>query len=349
MKAAVIEEFNAPLAITQMPEPTVPSDGAIIEVAACGVCRSDWHGWRGTNPLVKPPHIPGHELAGDVIEVGKDCKRIRVGDRVTAPVILGCGHCQACRIGESTICDDQYVIGFSGWGAFAERVAVPYADANLVAIPEGISNEVAAALGCRTTTAFRAIVDRAQLRPGEILAVHGCGGVGLSAVAIGAALGATVVAVDIKDQKLQLAKSIGASHVINAGEVDNVAEAIRDLTSGGAHVALEALGFTETFHNSLRCLRKMGRHVQIGQPLASHANPEIPLLETIYYRQLTMMGSRGLPSTRFPALFELINSGRLDIESIITDRIDLESASSVLYKMNDHEDVGISLINRIES
>jgi alcohol dehydrogenase len=146
-----------------------------------------------------------------------------------------------------------------------------------------------------------------------------------------------------------IAKSIGASHVINAAEVDDVAEAIRDLTSGGAHVALEALGFTETFHNSLRCLRKMGRHVQIGQPLGSHANPGIPLLETIYYRQLTMMGSRGLPSTRFPALFEMINSGRLDIESIITNRIDLETASSVFYKMNDHEDVGISLINKIKS
>lgn len=160
-------------------------------------------------------------------------------------------------------------------------------------------------------------------------------------------VGARVIAVDIKDRKLQLAKSIGASEVINAADVDDVAGTIRDLTSGGAHVALEALGFTETFHNSLRCLRKLGRHVQVGQPLESHENPEIPLLETVYYRQLTIMGTRGLPSKRFPALFEMINSGRLDIKSIITDRIDLESASSVFFKMNDHEDVGISLINRM--
>lgn len=347
MRAAVIEQYNAPLSILDVPDPDVPADGAVIEVAACGVCRSDWHGWRGTNHLVKPGHIPGHELAGTVVATGPDCKSFTVGERVTAPVIFGCGQCASCRVGEQTICDDQYVIGFTGNGAFAERVAVPYADANLVRIPEGVTNEVAAALGCRTTTAFRAIVDRAQLRPGETLAVHGCGGVGLSAVAIATALGARVIAVDIKDEKLALAKSIGATDTVNAAKVNDVAGAIRDLSDGGAHVALEALGFTETFHNALRCLRKLGRHVQIGQPLAAHSNPVIPLLETIYYRQLTLMGSRGLPSTRFPALFEMIAAGRLDITPIITGRIRLEDASAVFEKMNEHEDVGISLIDRI--
>lgn len=346
MKAAIIETFDAPLTIADVAEPEVPDDGVLIDVKACGVCRSDWHGWKGTNTVITLPHVPGHELAGVITEVGPNCRTLKVGDRVTVPVILGCGHCATCRDGDLTICDDQYVVGFSGWGAFAQRIAIPMADVNVLRLPDSISDEVAAALGCRTTTSFAAVVDKAQVKPGEFLAVHGCGGVGLSAIMIGAAMGASVVAVDIIDEKLELAKSIGATHVVNATKTNDVGAAIRDLTHGGAHVSIEALGRTETFHNSLRCLRKMGRHVQIGQPLDEHATPDIPLLETVYYRQLVIMGSRGLPALRFPALFEMISSGRLDITKLIQTRIPLEGASDALRLMDNHEDVGITLIDQ---
>lgn len=347
MKAALLDAFESPLNVTTVDDPVVPDDGVVVRVKACGVCRSDWHGWKGTNPLIKRPHIPGHEFAGDVVAVGRDCHQIKVGDRVTAPVIMGCGQCHTCRRGELTICDSQHVIGFTGWGAFAELVAVPFADANVVKLPSSVSYEVAAALGCRTTTAFAAVVDRAQIRAGETLAVHGCGGVGLSAVLIGAAVGATVIAVDVIDEKLELAKQAGATFVINASKVDSVADSIIELSSGGANVSIEALGITETFHNSLRCLAKLGRHVQIGQPLDDHANPPIPLLETIYYKQLCVMGSRGLSAHRFAALFELISSGRIDMERLIKNRINLEGASDVFYQMNNHEDVGMTVIDRI--
>ena len=346
MKAAVIEDFGQPLAIQDVAEPEVSRDGVVIEVRACGVCRSDWHGWKGANKVVNLPHVPGHELAGVVLEAGPDCRRFKAGDRVTVPVILGCGRCHHCRAGNLTVCDDQYVVGFSGWGAFAERVAIPLADANVLRLPEALPDEVAAALGCRTTTAFSAVVDKARVKPGEALAVHGCGGVGLSAVMIGAALGATVVAVDIVEEKLELARQIGATHTVNAARTNDVGEAIRDLTGGGAQASIEALGRTETFHNSLRCLAKLGRHVQIGQPLDEHANPPIPLLETVYYRQLVIMGSRGLSALRFPALFEMIAAGRLNIEKLIKNRIALEGATAVLQQMDRHEDVGISLIER---
>ena len=346
MKAALITEFSRPLNITQVAEPETPRDGVLIDVQACGVCRSDWHGWKGTNHVIRLPHVPGHELAGVVVDVGPDCRRFRTGDRVTVPVILGCGECACCRAGNLTICDDQYVVGFNGWGAFAERVAIPLADANVLKLPDAISDEVAAALGCRTTTSFSAVVDKAAVKPGEALAIHGCGGVGLSAIMIGAAMGATVIAVDIIDEKLELAKQVGATHAINAAKTNDVGEAIRDLTGGGADASIEALGITETFHNSLRCLRKLGRHVQIGQPLDQHANPDIPLLETVYYRQLVIMGSRGLPALRFPALFEMISAGRLNIERLIKTRIALEDAGAALAKMDNHEDVGITLINR---
>ena len=346
MKAALITEFSEPLEISDVAEPPTPADGVLIDVKACGVCRSDWHGWKGTNHVITLPHVPGHELAGIVVDVGPDCRNFSKGDRVTVPVILGCGHCACCRAGNLTICDDQYVVGFSGWGAFAERVAIPLADANVLKLPDSISDEVAAALGCRTTTSFSAVVDKAKVKPGEKLAVHGCGGVGLSAIMIGAAVGATVVAVDIIDEKLELAKQVGATHVINAARTNDVGEAIRDITGGGADASIEALGVTQTLHNSLRCLAKLGRHVQIGQPLDEHANPPVPLLETVYYRQLVIMGSRGLPALRFPALFEMISSGRLDIARLIKTRIKLEEAGAVLAKMDHHEDVGITLIDR---
>ena len=209
MKAALLEQYKSPLKICQLPDPETPDDGVIVEVKACGVCRSDWHGWKGTDPDIVLPHVPGHELAGDIVAVGPEVKNFHIGDRVTVPVILGCGHCPTCRTGELTICDTQYVVGFTGWGAFAELAAVPYADANLVKLPDEMPYEVAAALGCRVTTAFRGVVDRGKLQSGETIAVHGCGGIGLSAVMISAAMGASVIAVDVVEEKLQLAKSLG--------------------------------------------------------------------------------------------------------------------------------------------
>jgi alcohol dehydrogenase len=346
VKAALLEKFRSPLNICELPEPEAPPGGVVVDVRACGVCRSDWHGWTGTDPDIELPHIPGHELAGVVIEVDPLCRNFRVGDRVTVPVILGCGYCPTCRQGELTICDEQFVVGFTGWGAFAERVAVPYADANVVRLPDDMPFDTAAALGCRMTTAFRGVVDRAGLKPGEVLAIQGCGGIGLSAVMIGAAMGAEVVAVDIIDEKLELARSLGANLTINAAQSDRVGEEIRELTGGGAHVSIDALGITETFHNGLRSLRKLGRHVQIGQPLEVHAEPPIPLLETIYSRQISLMGSRGLPAHRFSALFEMISSGHIDPARMIGSRISLEEAGGIFELMDEFADVGVTLIDR---
>jgi alcohol dehydrogenase len=346
MRAAIFETFHQPLAVKDVRDPVCPRDGAIVRVMACGVCRSDHHAWVGLDPDVTSPHVPGHEFAGTIVETGPDCRRFRKGDRVTAPFILACGACPDCRGGDPTVCNHQYVVGFSGWGAFAELLAVQHADFNLVALPDAMDFAVAAGMGCRVTTAFRALADRARLQPGEWLAVHGCGGVGLAAVMIGAAMGAQVVAIDINGEALAMARSLGATAVVDAAQHD-VAQAVRETTSGGAHVSIDGLGITDTFHASIRSLRKLGRHVQIGMPLGRHALPPLPLLELVYSRQITIMETRGIAASRFTALLAMVASGRIDPARLITRRIALHEAGAALAAMDGYTGSGITVIDRI--
>ena len=348
MKAALMTEFRGTLHLTDLPDPACPHDGAVVRILACGVCRSDHHAWGGADPDVALPHVMGHEFAGEIIETGPECHAFHVGDRVTAPFVLGCGTCADCRSGEPTICDQQQVIGFNLPGAFAEMIAVPRADFNLVHLPQGMDPAAAAGMGCRVTTAFRGVVDRARLQPGEWLAVHGCGGVGLSAVMIGAALGARVLAVDINAGALELARDMGADATLNATEQADVGMAVRDMTGGGAHVSVEGLGRTATFHNSLRGLRKMGRHVQIGMPLGPDATPELPLLELVYSRQITLHGTRGMGAHRFDALFGMVAAGRLDPARLVTKRIALSEVHAALCAMDGPgQHPGVTVIDRM--
>lgn len=349
MKAAVFEAYRGPLEIRTVPDPDCPADGVVLKVEACGVCRSDHHGWSGVDPDVALPHVPGHEFAGTVIAVGPGCRMFRLGDRVTAPFILACGDCPDCRAGEPTICNHQHVVGFSGWGAFAEMLAVPRADFNLVKLPDSLGFAEAAAMGCRLTTAFRGLVDRAALQPGEWLAIHGCGGVGLSAVMIAQAMGAQVVAIDINDEALAKAKELGANVTLNPSAVGDTALAVREITGGGAHVAIDGLGITATIHNSVRSLRKLGRHVQIGQPLGKHASPPMPLLETVYARQISILGTRGIAASRFSALLGMIAAGRLDPARMITRRIGLSEAGAALMAMDGYTGVGVTVIDRLQA
>ncbi|MBE7213189.1 MAG: alcohol dehydrogenase catalytic domain-containing protein, partial [Gluconacetobacter diazotrophicus] len=242
MKAVWYEAFGGPLRVASVADPAPEPHGVVVEVKASGVCRSDWHGWMGHDASIRLPHVPGHELAGVVCAVGKDVARWKVGDRVTAPFVLGCGSCAECRAGQQQVCEDQLQPGFTHWGSFAEYVSLPRADGNLVALPDTLDFTTAASLGCRFATSFRAVVDQGRVTAGEWVAVHGCGGVGLSAIMIASALGANVVAVDITDDKLRLARALGAAAVVNAAETADVAAVVVELTGGGAHVSLDALG-----------------------------------------------------------------------------------------------------------
>jgi alcohol dehydrogenase len=342
MKAVLFREFGGSLDYVEVPDPTPTRIGVVIKVAASGICRSDWHGWMGHDADIRLPHVPGHELAGVIEAVGADVTCFRVGDRVTVPFVSGCGRCEQCARGQQQICSAQFQPGFTAWGSFAEFVAIDYADINLVRVPESLDLVVAASLGCRFATSFRAIVDQAKVQPGEWVAVHGCGGVGLSAVMIAHAMGGRVIAIDIDQTKLDLARRLGAEVGVLAG--DDVRAAIVEHTKGGARVSMDALGSRATCYNSIACLRPQGRHVQVGLMLGAHADPPVPM-GLVIAKELQLMGSHGMQAHRYGAMLDLILTGRLQPSRLIDRTIPLTAAPAVLAAMDSFRSAGITVID----
>jgi alcohol dehydrogenase len=344
MKAAIFEQFGQPFQIQNVPDPTPNNHGVVIRVMATGVCRSDWHGWMGHDADVVPPHVPGHELAGVIEASGKDVSRWKVGDRVTLPFVCACGGCPQCRSGNHQVCDHQTQPGFTHWGSFAEFVAVDHADVNLVMLPRRMDFVTAASLGCRFVTSFRAVVDQGRVSAGQWVAVHGCGGVGLSAIMIAEALGANVVGIDISKDKLALAQSLGAAVTINASETDNLPEAIREITGGGAHVSIDALGNPTTCHNSVSCLRKRGRHIQVGLLLGDHCNTALPM-DKVVANELEIYGSHGIQAYRYDGLLEMMAAGKLAPEKLVGQTVSLEQGMKELEAMDQFRGIGITVID----
>jgi len=342
MRAARLSAWRAALEIVAAPDPAPPRGGVVLRVLACGICRSDWHVWTGADPDVRLPHIPGHEFCGEVAAVGADVRRWRPGDRVVAPFILACGACADCAAGRQTACAGQVLPGFTADGAFAEHVAVAHADTNLAALPDRLDPAVAAAMGCRVTTAWQALTGRAALAPGEWLAVWGAGGVGLSALMLARAMGARVAMVDVVPEKLTHARAQGAEAVVNAADGDPVA-AIREVTGGGAHVALEALGIAETTANALRSLRRFGRMVQVGMPAGPHAAMTLPW-DAVYSGQLAVYGTRGMAAHRFAELFSLIEGRGLDLSPLVARRVGLSDVTAELARFDGPAPPGVAVV-----
>lgn len=346
MKAVFYQAFRTPPTIHDLPDPSPKDGGVVIRVKATGLCRSDWHGWMGHDPDVTLPHVPGHELAGVIEAVGSDVTRWRAGDRVTLPFVCGCGSCPQCLSGNQQVCDHQFQPGFTHWGSFAEYVAVDYADLNLVRLPEDMDFVTAASLGCRFITSFRAVVDQGKVTAGQWVAVHGCGGVGLSAIMLANALGAFVVAVDITGEKLEFARSVGAAATVNAREVADVVEAVRNLTQGGAHLSIDALGSPQTCFNSVANLRKRGKHVQVGLMVGDHAHPSVPM-DRVVAHELEILGSHGMQAHRYPVVLNMIRAGKLHPEKLIGKTISLQQAPEELMQMDNFSGTGVTVIDRI--
>ena len=344
MRALVFDKFQGKLRIQEVRDPTPKPDGVVVKVAATGLCRSDWHGWMGHDPNITLPHVPGHELAGIIAEVGKDVQHFQVGDRVTVPFVCGCGNCRQCNSGNHQVCDHQSQPGFTHWGSFAEYVALDHADINLVKLPEEIEAVTAASLGCRFITSFRALVHQGKVSKGQYVAVHGCGGVGLSAIMIAKALGAQIVAIDIHQKQLDLAKSLGAFATINAAESLDVIQEIKDSTDGGVHLSIDALGSAITCFNSISNLRKRGKHIQVGLMTGNHINPKIPM-DLVIANELEIIGSHGMQAYKYPEIFGMIREGKLHPEKLVTRTITLQEAVIALPSMNTFNTSGISVIN----
>lgn len=343
MRAVVFERFGEPAEVREVPDPAPAEHGVVVRVAATGLCRSDWHGWQGHDPDITLPHVPGHELAGVVEAVGARVTGWRPGDRVTVPFVCACGTCAACAAGDQQVCERQTQPGFTHWGSFAEYVALDHADVNLVAVPEEMSFATAASLGCRFATAFRAVVQQGRVAAGEWVAVHGCGGVGLSAVMIAAAAGARVVAVDVSPRALELARRFGAVERVDAGSVVDTAATVRDLTGGGAHLSLDALGAPVTCAASVGSLRRRGRHVQVGLLPSADGTTPVPMARAIAL-ELELLGSHGMAAHTYPAMLELVRAGTLRPDLLVTSTIPLADAPAALAAMATAAGAGVTVV-----
>ena len=321
MRAVVYDSLTQPWHVTEVADPTPPADGIVLRVEAAGLCRSDWHAWHGHDNVSSFPHVPGHEFAGIIAEVGPEVTRWRVGDRVTVPFVCACGRCLVCESGNHQVCPSQWQPGFDGWGGFAEYVALPAADVNLVKLPHDVSFDVAASLGCRVATAYRAVATIGRARTGEEVTVHGAGGVGLAALAIARALGARVTVIDPSAAARETALQLGAAEALAPSP--ELAEAIRNATAGGPHLSIEAIGDDAACRTSIASLRPRGRHVQVGLLPPGTAVDPVPM-HMVISRELEVLGSHGLAAHDYPELLDLVTSGRLRPELLVSRTISLD-------------------------
>jgi propanol-preferring alcohol dehydrogenase len=291
MKAAVLREFKKPLTIEEVDRPEPGAGEVLIEMEACGVCHSDLHvadgDWTQLARIVKKPLILGHEIAGRVVETGAAVRDLEIGDRVGVPWIhWTCGECEFCREGNENLCPKQKITGVTVDGGYAEFVKAPASHA--LKIPNGLSSVDAAPLFCAGVTVYRAL-KQAKVMPGQRLAVFGVGGLGHLAVQIACGLGADVTAIDISEEKLNLAKSLGASRILNTAAADVVKE-LRKI--GGIHVALVTSAAKAAYEMAFYCLRPTGTLLVVGLPAESICFPPILMASSEVRIRASAVGTR---------------------------------------------------------
>ena len=354
MRIAEMQAFGQPFRVVEHPVAPPRPDGAVIRVEASGICRSDWHFWHhdltwlGFDlPL---PANTGHEVGGVVEEVGADVRSVKVGDRVTIPFHESDGTCPHCRAGLQNLCDHVITPGVGRLGGWAQYVTVTAADLNCIKLPDTVSALSAAALGCRFMTAWRAVMTQGRVKAGEWVAIHGCGGVGLSAVQIAAAADAFVIAIDVNEAKLAKAREQGAVATINARGLspEQVGQAVKDASAGGTHLSVDALGRAFTFHQSFHSLRKRGRHVQVGITSQEEKGLVALPLDLLTLMELEVVGSLGNPHPKYADLLALVAKGKLDPARLVSRQVALSEVTDTLERMTRFDTVGFEVITRFD-
>ncbi|MBI4833510.1 MAG: zinc-binding dehydrogenase [Planctomycetes bacterium] len=319
MKAAVFHGEKKPLTIEEYPKPQIGPDDILVKVAACGVCHTDLHYIdHGVPTVKKPPMILGHEAAGTVAETGANVKNLKVDDRVLLPAVLTCGTCEFCRIGRENICKTMIMFGNHIDGAYAEYVKAPAKDAFIM--PKEIPLEEGCIIADAISTPYHAVKNRGQVKPGDTVAVFGCGGVGINVVQLSAAAGATVIAVDIMDKKLEWAKKLGATYTLNAQQSPDATKDIRKLTNGGVDIAFEAIGNPKTITMAFNSLKKGGRLCVVGY---TDKDMIISGAKTMFF-EMEIVGSLGCRPVDYPRLIEMVRIGKVQVTPLVTHKFKLD-------------------------
>lgn len=358
MKAMLLHSApRGEMTIEDVPEPKCTDEGVIVKMAANGICRSDWHewngdwGWLGITPY-KYPMIMGHEGTGVIVEVGKNVKKWKVGDRVIPPVHIGCGHCIRCvDHARHNMCENLRVLGYHIDGLYAEYVHAPNVDfpANMIRIPDSLEDMAAtASLGCRYQTAYHGVVAQGGVKPGDKVAVWGMGGIGLVAVQVASAMGCYVIGIDVFEEKLELAKKVGAHAVVNARKTDPV-QAVKELTwahdkQAGANVSVDALGIAETARNSVLCLTNRGHHVQIGLTTREEGGEVTLPIDLMLALEIEWHGSLTCHFPQYSQMIKHILNGTLHPEQLVTKTVTLEEAPGIIKSMTDFGTFGMEVV-----
>ncbi|MDO8804628.1 MAG: zinc-binding dehydrogenase [Elusimicrobiota bacterium] len=332
MKAAIFYEKGSPLKIEEIPVTRPTGREVLIKIRACGVCHTDLHYLdHGVPTFKKPPLILGHEPSGVVEEVGPDARKLKKGDRVIIPPVFSCGECFLCRTGKENICENMIMLGNHINGAFAEYLTVSEKD--VIPLPDEIPLEEAAIITDALATPFHALKNRANLKPGDVIAVFGCGGVGMNVVQVAAAMGAKVIAVDAVEGKLNLARSLGASETVLAVKGEDTAKKIRKMTGGGADIALEAIGLTQTLETAFSSIRSGGKMVVLGYS----SDPLTISPARIMFREMEITGSLGCRPVDFPKVIEMVRLGKIKLKELVTHRFPLSDINSAFDLLRSHD------------
>jgi propanol-preferring alcohol dehydrogenase len=319
MKAAIFYGPNQPLKVEQVEAPKAAAGEILVKVAACGVCHTDLHYIdHGVPTFKKPPMILGHEASGIVEALGESVANFAVGDRVLIPAVFTCGNCAYCRTGRENICLNMKMLGNSLDGAYAEYVVAPARDC--LHLPKEIPLEEGCIIADAISTPYHAVKNRAKVRPGDVVAIYGCGGVGMNVVQVAAAAGAVVVAVDVDDEKLRMAAEIGAWKTVNAKALDPAKE-IRKLTGGGADIAIEAIGNPMTIEQAFGSLKSGGRLCVVG-----YSDQDVKFnAGRIMFREMEIVGSLGCRPVDYARLVDMAKGGKVKVAEMVTSRFPLDS------------------------